>query len=220
MGILVIILHCDMERGPASFCPDGEASDISVRWAEWLEEFEAFADSKGLFNIAGADAAQQNMRAQRKALLLYHAGARVREIARPFDATDRHAYDAFVTQLNEHFTVEVNTTFQRHLFRRMIQTDQETVSQYCARLRKAAGSCDFGNAAAINDRIKDQIVECCKSNELRRKLLEVGNALTLETTLQRAATFEAVELRHKEMCQESSQIHRVYQGKSASGSVP
>ena len=65
-------------RGPSHFTPDGDASTVSVNWDAWLEEFEAFADSKGLFNLAGEDNA--NMRAQRKALLLYHAGPRVREI--------------------------------------------------------------------------------------------------------------------------------------------
>ena len=38
-----------MERGPSTICPDGEASAVSIAWEEWPEEFEAFADSKGIF---------------------------------------------------------------------------------------------------------------------------------------------------------------------------
>ena len=93
-------------KGPAEFCPDGDASVVSTSWTTWVEEFEAFADSKGIFNLTGD--AKKDMRAQRKALLLYHAGARVREIHRTLTATDRHAYDDFLTGLNTYFTVEPN----------------------------------------------------------------------------------------------------------------
>ena len=48
---------------------------VSTSWTSWLEEFEAYADSKGVFNLEGDR--NKDMRAQRKALLLYHAGARV-----------------------------------------------------------------------------------------------------------------------------------------------
>ena len=67
------------------------------------------------------------MRAQRKALLLYHAGARVREIHKTPIATNQHAYDDFVAGLNAYFTVEPNETFQRHIFRKIVQLQQETV---------------------------------------------------------------------------------------------
>ena len=91
---------------------------VSTSWTAWVEEFEAYADSKGLFNLAGDQ--HKDMRAQRKALLLYHAGPRVREIQKTLTATNRHAYDNFLTGLNTYFTVEPNETFQRHIFRKMI----------------------------------------------------------------------------------------------------
>lgn len=74
------------------------------------------------------------MRSQRKALLLYHVGPRVREIAQAFEQTEPSDYNVLVTQLNKDFTVEVNTTFQRHLFRKCSQSDGKTISQYCAKL--------------------------------------------------------------------------------------
>ena len=101
-------------KGPAEFCPDGDASVVSTSWAAWVEEFESYADSKGLFNLTGDT--NKDMRAQRKALLLYHAGARVREIHNTLTATNRHAYDAFLRGLTAYFTVEPNETFQRHIF--------------------------------------------------------------------------------------------------------
>ena len=96
-------------KGPSNFNPDGEASVVSNNWKEWVEEFEAFADSKGIFNLPGDDNADK--RAQRKALLLYHAGHRVREIYKTLTATGRDEYTATVNALNAHFTVEINVTF-------------------------------------------------------------------------------------------------------------
>ena len=182
-------------KGPAEFCPDGDSSVVSTSWAAWVEEFEAFADSKGVFNLAGDN--KKDMRTQRKALLLYHAGARVREIHSTLTATARHAYDDFLTGLNTYFTVEPNETFQRHIFRKMIQLEDETVSQYCARLRKAANNgCNYNE---VDKMIRDQIVEYCLSDELRKKLMEEGNGLDLAKVLQLAATHEAVDIRFKEM---------------------
>lgn len=202
-------MSMEMERGPANFCPEGDANEISVKWEEWVEEFEAFADSRGLFDMSGGSDKAKNMRAQRKALLLYHAGARVREIVRSFTAIDHDDYKTLVTKLKAHFTVEVNTTFQRHLFRKISQNEQESVAQFASRLRKAAASCNFGDK--IDDYIRDQIVECCKSDHFRRKLLEQGNDLTLASTLREAATFEAVEIRQKEMSQTvNHEANRVY----------
>lgn len=182
-------------RGPGNFCPDGDASVVSTNWISWLEEFEAFADSKGIFNLGGEDNA--NIRAQRKALLLYHAGARVREIQGTLEATDRDGYDDFRQHLSNYFTVAPNETFQRHIFRKMIQTEDETVSQYCARLRKAGGNgCNYHN---LDNQIRDQIVEYCSSDVLRKRLMEEGNDLTLARTLALANTHESVENRFKEM---------------------
>ena len=182
-------------KGPAEFCPHGDASVVSTNWAARLEEFEAYADSKGLFNLTGDN--KKDLRAQRKALLLYHAGARVREIAKTLAPTNRHAYDDFLTGLNNYFTVEPNETFQRHIFRKMVQKEGETVSQYCSRLRKAASiGCNYQEEDKM---IRDQIVEYCISDDLRKDLMKEGNKLDLARTLQLAATQESVDMRFKEM---------------------
>ncbi|XP_030853873.1 uncharacterized protein K02A2.6-like [Strongylocentrotus purpuratus] len=58
-------------RGVPHFDPTGGASIVSGKWKAWLEEFEAYADSRGLF-LDGCTPAQE---AQRRALLLYTAGS-------------------------------------------------------------------------------------------------------------------------------------------------
>ena len=42
-----------MDHVPCKFDVVGDASNVSIRWEAWLEEFEAYADSRGLFNDKG-----------------------------------------------------------------------------------------------------------------------------------------------------------------------
>ena len=49
------------------------------------------------------------------------------------------------------------------------------VDQYAVRLRRKAQQCDYGDQ--MEAQIRDQIVSKCRSNELRRKLLEKGQNL-------------------------------------------
>jgi len=51
--------------------------------------------------------------------------------------------------------------------------------------------CDYGEQA--KNQIHDQVVQRCKSHELRKKLLEKGEKLTLELLLSTAANHERVQ---------------------------
>ncbi|XP_041471762.1 uncharacterized protein K02A2.6-like [Lytechinus variegatus] len=65
------------------------------------------------------------------------------------------------------------------------------------KLRKAAQGCNYG--ADEDNQIRDQVVQNCRSNNLRRKLLEKGQTLTLAETLVIAKSFEAVEAQFQSM---------------------
>jgi len=186
-----------------AFETTGDASTVSIRWKAWLEEFEAYADSKGLFITVDSE----ENKAQRRALLLYIAGPAVREtfktLAEIGNAID---YDAAITALNTHYTVQPNATYQRHLFRKAIQNADETVAQYVTRLKKASLGCDYTDG---DNQIRDQVVEHCRSDRLRRKLLEKGEALTLKETLKTAAMFETVESQFQSMKLDEQDVRRV-----------
>ena len=196
-------------RGPPKFDMEGGASEISLRWKQWREEFEAFADCKGLFNMkpaATADDTWVTQRAQRRALLLYCGGQRLREVFSSLDDTgETHNYDAAITALNTHLNVATNSTFQRHMFRKTAQEQGETVGQFVAKLRKASVGCDY---ASVDSEIRDQVVSGCYSDKLRLKLLEKGSGLTLAKTLGMASTLEAVEQQMKDMKVDSGSINR------------
>ena len=77
------------------------------------------------------------------------------------------------------------------MFRNLQQQPGELVSQFATRLKKAVKDCDY--EADEDNQIRDQILFQCKSDYLKRKLLEEGHNLTLAKTLDLAKNCESVE---------------------------
>ena len=147
-----------------------------------------YADSKGLIIQADKD----DNKVQRRALLLHLAGEDVQEIFETLsDAGGIKDYGKAEKALNDYFIPKVNSTYQSHVFRSMEQHDGETVAQFVTRLTQVVKDCDYGEQA--ENQIRDQVVLRCKSHELRRKLLEKGEKLTLELLLSTAANHERVQ---------------------------
>ena len=150
------------------FDPHGEPSGVGRRWQRWLKSFSVYANSKGL--LIAADKADNKV--QRRAVLLHSAGEAVQEIFKTLaDTGEAKDYEKAVKALNDCFIPKVNSTYQNHLFRRMEQQDS-----------------DYNDQA--ENQIRDQVVQRCKSHELRKKLLEKGEKLTLELLLSTPANHE------------------------------
>ena len=87
----------------------------------------------------------------------------------------------------------MNLPFERHLFRKMEQAENETVDQFVFRLRQKAILCGFDN---VDEAIRDQVIEKCRSMHLRRKFfVKLGNILLKDF----ARAFKAVDLQMKAM---------------------
>jgi len=104
--------------------------------------------------------------------------------------------DFAVTVLDDYFAPKTNFPFERHLFRQIAQESGETVDQFVCRLRQRAISCEFG--AGEDDYIRDQVIDKCYSNHLRRKFLEKEGALTLDDLLRIARSQKAVNRQMKQ----------------------
>ena len=61
----------------------------------------------------------------------------------------------------------------------MSELPSETAQQFLSLLRQKAQSCEFGDAGAVNEQIRVQVISKCLSHNIRRKLLEKGKILTL-----------------------------------------
>ena len=167
-----------------------QASTLGTRWRRWLTSFELFADRKGLI-INEETAAKVKQR--RRALLLHHAGADVQDlfqtVANTGEPTD---YKAAVDALNAYFIPHVNNAYARHQFNLLMPKEGESIRPFATRLRHAIRDCQYTPAEA-DKQIRDSILRKCKSDYLRRKLLEEGKDLTLARTLEIAEQCESIE---------------------------
>lgn len=160
-----------------------DVTGIASKWQRWRRAFELYATGKG---IEGA--------AQAKALLLHTAGMDVQDIFFTLpEGTGDNVYAKALNALDKYFKPQANVPYERSVFRSMAQSTQETIEQYITRLRQRAETCEFGNRDAIDERIRDQIIDKCVRHNLRRKLLEKGRELTLDQVREIARAMEDSE---------------------------
>ena len=80
--------------------------------------------------------------------------------------------------------------YERYAFRTMKQEDLETTEEFITRLRRKAVQCKYAN---VDQQIRDQVIEKCRSHKLRVKLLEKRHDLTLKNLRLIASTVERVQ---------------------------
>ena len=97
-------------------------------------------------------------------------------------------YKKAVEKLNEYFSPKKNVLFETHKFRQLKQVTEETIDQYCTRLRQQAIICEFSNS---ENEIKIQLVEGCLSSRVRRKAIQ--DDLSLADILSYARSLEITD---------------------------
>ena len=162
----------------ATFDPHGEPTSVNQRWIKWVRNFETFAIASGCTEDG-----------QKRQLFLHCAGPDVQDILETLTDTG-NTFAQAKTKLDNYFKPKDNIPYNRHLFRQCGQQPDETIAQYVTRLRKLAASCNFADAK--DDFIRDQVVEKCKSNVLRRKLLAEA-----DLTLAKVLTIAQASTRHQ-----------------------
>lgn len=162
-------------------------NELGEKWQQWLRHFKLMIEIKQISDAT-----------MKKALLLYCAGQQVQEVydALPTDEGDDtddtgDVFKTAVRVLSAHFIKKKNVTFERHIFRGLQQGPTEKIEQFILRLRQQAMKCNFGTQS--NDNIKDQFIEKCLSTELKTKILDKGDALSLNDAVQLGITFESVQ---------------------------
>ena len=141
------------------FDPEREVgASISARWRQWLNDFDTFLLASGI---------RDNRR--KRALLLYQAGSRVREIFGQFpDTGEDDDYIAARTKLTEYFEPQKNTRYEVYKFRQTRQEVGETLDSFYTRLRKLSVNCEFADA---DFEIEEQIIIGGLSSRIRKKAL-------------------------------------------------
>ena len=141
------------------FNPDTEiGASLATRWSTWLDDFEMFLLASGVTD-----------KKQKRALLLYQAGSRVREIFRQLQQTGNDDdYDTAKNKLTEYFEPQKNRRYEVFKFREAKQETNETLDQYHTRLRKLAKTCTFADE---DFEIGQQIIMAGTSSRIRKRAL-------------------------------------------------
>ena len=141
------------------FDPDVEiGASLATRWNTWIQDFEMFLTASGITD-----------KKQMRALLLYQAGTRVREIFRQLNETGTDDdYDTAKSKLKEHFQPQENRRYEVFKFREAKQDPNETLDQFHTRLRTLAQTCSLADA---DFEVEQQIIMAGTSSRIRKKAL-------------------------------------------------
>ena len=139
------------------FDTESEPTSLGIKWKKWILRLE---------NLFVALDIKDKVR--QKALLLHYGGANLSDIYYTLASEDDKEYQQVKEKLEAHFEPKVNVTFETYNFRQLAQEQDESVDKFVTRLREAANRCDFHDKER---EIKDQIVQKCFSDRVRRKAL-------------------------------------------------
>ena len=168
------------------FDPVSDPSSLGQPWTQWKRRFEIYILAVNVTNDA-----------QKRALLLYQAGAETQQLydTLPVAEGEAHDYATTIAKLDAYFLPQKNVDFEIFQFRQAKQHVDETTDQYVTRLRKLAAHCEF---ADLEKELKATIIQNCVSKSLRRFALR-EEKLTLENLLSKARALEASEAQAKDI---------------------
>ena len=151
--------------------------DAATRWPAWIRSFRLYLAASGVTDDG-----------QQRGLLQYLGGDDLQQFVQQLSATGTTLDDmdkAIQDDLGKH----QNPTL-RYQFRQLRQQTTETMEAFASRLRVAAQRSGFPDVAAQKLAVLDQIITGCKSDAMRRKLLEI-DTLDADKALKAARAYEA-----------------------------
>nr|CAI5850825.1 unnamed protein product [Callosobruchus analis] len=153
-------------------------------WAKWKRALGIYLDAANIDNPS-----------KKKATLLHVGGLGIQEIyynlpgAHVEPTEDNDVYEIALRKLEKYFAPKQSKVYERHIFRLLKQEPTEKFEKYLVRLRNQAEKCKYTNP---EENIIDQIVEKCHLTDLRKKILTIGDSITLEGIVMEANALESV----------------------------
>jgi len=138
------------------------------------------------------------------AFLLIWVGDVGREIysAWNLSAEDSKKLNVLLENFNEHCAPKKNSVFSRYIFHERRQKQGESFETFVTDLRNLVKDCTYDKA---NEMVRDRIVAGVLSPEIREKLLNEGDTLTMDKAIEISAKYEATRQCLKSMASASSE---------------
>ncbi|XP_025833925.1 uncharacterized protein K02A2.6-like [Agrilus planipennis] len=137
-------------------------SDKSTSWKKWLQQFEWYATAIQL------DKKPAEVQA---ATFMAVIGPDAIEIYNSFNLSEVETDNLQVIKdrFKEYFAPKTNISFERYIFFKIEQNEDEQFNEFLTRIKTQAGKCEFDNLC--DEMLKDKIVFGIRSNQVREKLL-------------------------------------------------
>lgn len=186
----------------------GDGASIGQRWEKWLRSLSIYLDTTDI-----------KCPIKKRATLLLLGGSDLQDIFYNLPGANAEAKDnadvfkIAIDTLNDYFAPKQSKVYERHIFRLLAQNQNEKFDQYLVKLRKQAEKCKFDKP---DEHLIDQIAEKCSSTDLRKKILTIGDDITLDRIITEAHTLEVVDHQMKNYREDSNQeTNAVFQKKNA-----
>lgn len=174
---------------------EGDSASLGQRWEKWKRSLNIYLEATDI-----------TAPIKKRATLLLLGGSGLQEIfynlpgANVESTADNNVFEIAIQKLNDYFTPKQSKVYERHVFRLIKQEDGEKFEKFLVRLRKQAEKCQFDKP---EDHLIDQITEKCLSIDLRKKILTIGDSITLDKIITEANTLEVVSRQLEEYGQQN-----------------
>ena len=170
-----------------------EDPEISSKWEEWLEGFEAMIG-----------AMKVTVQAEQRKMMMYYIGAGGRKIVKRLedagDGTGATPYADLKNALDNHFKSKLNRVYGMNMLHQVVQRPGETIDNFLIRVREkvAVIEIDKLDKNAIIDLITlAHMVNHCNNKQVKHKAIR--DDLSLQDFLKSARAAERAEHQMKEM---------------------
>ena len=170
-----------------AFDVNTSSDKLGSEWAKWLRNLN--------LQLVAKDIKDDN---RKVATLLASGGPGLQETYYSLkDGAGESAEESFAKvqeRLNAYFIDETNDTFERHVYRQIRQSKDETFDRFVLRIRIQVGRCNFGMRAS--DFIRDQVVEGSIHEKVREDIFKIRDC-TLEDAVNVGRTHETMMAKMK-----------------------
>ncbi|KAG6454310.1 hypothetical protein O3G_MSEX008647 [Manduca sexta] len=164
---------------------EGDPTSVGTRWEKWKRALSIY------LLAANIDTPEK-----KRATLLHVGGLALQEVYYNLPGADvctahegADVYEIALQKLDAYFAPKQSRIYERYLFRLMKQEEGEKFERFLLRLRNQAEKCQFKDK---EEHIIDQITGKCRLVELRKKILEIGDSITLDEIIKKANALEVV----------------------------
>jgi hypothetical protein len=156
---------------------------------------------------------------KQRAILISCVGDRtyrtIKDVLSPTSPTEAD-FKTIVDKMTAHFQPEPSEIVQRFRFHTRIRQSHESVATYIAQLKQVAENCNFGDAARVNEMLRDRLV-CRIANEKWQQCLLAEDDLSYDKAQKLLLSMEAAEKGIKDLAGDPAKKVQYFQNKKNQG---